>query len=217
MTKYFVDSEFIDTGDKIDLISIGLVCEDGREIYMQSVDFDPTKASEWVKENVLSHLIHCGRTLQTPGDRDRDYHARQGGQCTFTEPARAITGLRGVKMADAWIIGAYAECPWRTREQIRNEVKAFCNPEQYGKPEFIGWCCSYDHVALCQLFGTMMDLPAGWPHYMRDLQHVLDDRSITDELLPEQDEQLHNALADAKHIKRIWQFLETWHQRGVEV
>ena len=57
MPKYFYDTEFIEDGKTIDLISIGIVCEDGREYYAQSVEFDESKASEWVKENVLNGLI----------------------------------------------------------------------------------------------------------------------------------------------------------------
>jgi len=54
--KYFYDTEFIEDGKTIDLISIGIVCEDGRELYLESADFDKGKANQWVRENVLSHL-----------------------------------------------------------------------------------------------------------------------------------------------------------------
>ena len=54
--KYFYDTEFIEDGKTIDLISIGIVAEDGREFYAISTEFDETKADEWVKENVLAKL-----------------------------------------------------------------------------------------------------------------------------------------------------------------
>jgi len=56
--RYFLDTEFIERGPKhpIELISIGLVAEDGREYYAISTEFKPHHASEWVKEHVLSHL-----------------------------------------------------------------------------------------------------------------------------------------------------------------
>jgi len=79
--------------------------------------------------------------------------------------------------------------------------------EEYGKPELYGWCAGYDWVAFCQIFGTMMDLPEGYPHYMKDLQQILDDRGISDEELPKQEEGLHNALADAQHLKRLWGYI----------
>ncbi len=66
---------------------------------------------------------------------------------------------------------------------------------------------AYDFVALCQLFGTMMDLPKGYPHYIRDLQHVLDVRGISDDDLPKQYGYAHNALDDARHIKKLCEYV----------
>jgi hypothetical protein len=42
--KYFLDTEFIEDGKTIDLISIALVAEDGREIYLCNSDCDLNKA-----------------------------------------------------------------------------------------------------------------------------------------------------------------------------
>lgn len=53
MTRYFLDTEFIEDGKTIDLISIGIVCEDGRELYLANRNCDFDKASQWVKDNVL--------------------------------------------------------------------------------------------------------------------------------------------------------------------
>ena len=39
--QYFYDTEFIDNGRHIDLISIGIVAADGREFYSVSTEFDP--------------------------------------------------------------------------------------------------------------------------------------------------------------------------------
>ena len=56
--KYFIDTEFIESGPSkpIQLISIGIVAEDGREFYAVSSEFREEDASEWVKENVLPYL-----------------------------------------------------------------------------------------------------------------------------------------------------------------
>jgi len=54
--KYFFDTEFIERPCTIDLISIGVVCEDGRELYCISNEFDESKASQWVKDNVITKL-----------------------------------------------------------------------------------------------------------------------------------------------------------------
>jgi hypothetical protein len=59
--RYFLDTEFIETGrnlpPSIDLISIGIVAEDGRELYLVSSDYDAGLANDWVKENVLPALV----------------------------------------------------------------------------------------------------------------------------------------------------------------
>lgn len=56
--RYFFDCEFIERGPKhpIELISIGMVAEDGREFYNVNRDFNPKHASPWVRDNVLPLL-----------------------------------------------------------------------------------------------------------------------------------------------------------------
>lgn len=54
--RYFYDTEFIDNGRTIELISIGVVAEDGREYYAISTEFDPDRAGSWVRKNVLPKL-----------------------------------------------------------------------------------------------------------------------------------------------------------------
>ncbi|MBC3185205.1 polyadenylate-specific 3'-exoribonuclease AS [Corynebacterium sp. zg-331] len=54
--RYFYDTEFVEDGRTIELISIGIVAEDGREYYAVSTDFDARRANPWVRENVLSKL-----------------------------------------------------------------------------------------------------------------------------------------------------------------
>ncbi|ACC81144.1 3'-5' exoribonuclease domain-containing protein [Nostoc punctiforme] len=53
---YWLDTEFIEDGRTIELISIGIVAEDGRELYFQNAECDFSRASNWVKANVLPHL-----------------------------------------------------------------------------------------------------------------------------------------------------------------
>ncbi|WIM89199.1 polyadenylate-specific 3'-exoribonuclease AS [Candidatus Mycobacterium wuenschmannii] len=54
--RYFYDTEFIDDGYTIELISIGVVAEDGREYYGVSTEFNPDRAGSWVRANVLPKL-----------------------------------------------------------------------------------------------------------------------------------------------------------------
>jgi hypothetical protein len=54
--RYFFDTEFHEDGKTIDLISLGMVAEDGREFYAEVAGFDYSKVDEWVRENVLPQL-----------------------------------------------------------------------------------------------------------------------------------------------------------------
>lgn len=54
--KIWFDTEFIEDGTTIDLISIGMVREDGATYYAETDQWIPGKASQWVKDNVLVHL-----------------------------------------------------------------------------------------------------------------------------------------------------------------
>lgn len=59
--KYFLDSEFMESGPEnpIRLISIALVCEDGREFYAETEDAKIWAArTSWLSKNVLPHLGH---------------------------------------------------------------------------------------------------------------------------------------------------------------
>ena len=54
--RYFYDTEFIDNGRTIELISIGVAAEDGREYYGISTEFNPDQAGSWVRKHVLPKL-----------------------------------------------------------------------------------------------------------------------------------------------------------------
>jgi 3'-5' exoribonuclease-like protein len=54
--RFFYDCEFIEDGITIDLVSIGVVGEDGREFYAVSTEFDASRAGAWVRAHVLPKL-----------------------------------------------------------------------------------------------------------------------------------------------------------------
>ena len=57
--KIFFDTEFLEDGKTIDLISIGLVREDGKELYLINKDMNVRKAIKdvWVRENVMKGIF----------------------------------------------------------------------------------------------------------------------------------------------------------------
>jgi hypothetical protein len=150
--RVFFDTEFIEDGKTIDLISIGAVREDGRMFYAENSECDRSRASEWVRVNVLSKLS-AGQSLMTRSDI-----------------ASALVEFAGEK------------------------------------PEFWAYYADYDWVALCQLFGTMMDLPKGWPKFCMDVKQFC--ASLGDPKLPKDPDAEHNALADARWTQEAWEFLD---------
>lgn len=58
--RYYLDAEFYEDGRTIDLISIALVCEDGRELYAVSSEAQLHRVSPWVRDNVLTKLPPYG-------------------------------------------------------------------------------------------------------------------------------------------------------------
>lgn len=157
--RFWFDTEFIEDGKTIDLISIGVVAEDGRTYYAETNDWIPGKASQWVKDNVLVHL--------------------RGGEAI------------------------------KPRDVIARELIEFMGEE----PEIWAYYADYDWVALCQLHGTMMQLPEGWPMYCRDLKQLVD--SVGNPKLPKQITAEHHALADALWTREAWLWLHE-RQRAIE-
>ncbi|WP_433079186.1 polyadenylate-specific 3'-exoribonuclease AS [Dactylosporangium sp. CA-052675] len=66
--RYFYDCEFIEDGKLIDLVSIGVVDEHGREYYAVSTEFDDSRAVSWVRRNVLDKL---------PSPADKAWRSRE--------------------------------------------------------------------------------------------------------------------------------------------
>ena len=93
--RFFYDCEFIEDGTTIDLVSIGVVGEDGREFYAVSTEFDPSRAGAWVRANVLPKL---------PSPADQAWRSRQRLRADLLEfltsapgEVRAVGVDRGVR------------------------------------------------------------------------------------------------------------------------
>lgn len=175
--RIFLDTEFTEDGRTIELISIGLVSEAGKSYYAQALDWDPGKASPWVRANVLPHLKRCSPELSL--EAELEAHRGRGGCSSF--------------------------CPWRAKTELRLEIHAFAGV----RPEFWADFAAYDWIALCQLYGTMMDLPVSWPMFCRDIQQLRDQLGGAE--LPRRAHAHtpeHFALNDALDCLRRWRHLE---------
>ncbi len=92
--RYFYDTEFIEDGSTIELVSIGIVAEDGREFYAVSTEFDASRANEWVRENVLHKLPRASHPAWKPLRQIRE------------EAHAFLTAGHGTPELWAWV-GAY--------------------------------------------------------------------------------------------------------------
>lgn len=92
--RYFYDCEFIEDGTTIELVSIGVVAEDGREFYAVSTEFDPERAGPWVRANVLDKL---------PSPADKAWRSRRQ---IRDDLLRFLTAAPGEVELWAWV-GAY--------------------------------------------------------------------------------------------------------------
>lgn len=147
--RFFYDCEFIEDGTTIELVSIGVVAQDGRELYAVSTEFDPERAGPWVRANVLPRL---------PGPSSQ---------------------------------------AWRSRSRIREDLLAFLTEADDGTGvQLWAWIAAYDHVALCQLWGAMPDLPRAIPRFTRELRQHWEDAGSP--ALPPKPADTHDALADAR-------------------
>ena len=70
--RYFYDCEFVEDGTTIDLVSIGVVDETGREFYAVSTEFDDSKAISWVRRHVLDKLPSPADPAWRSRERIRD-------------------------------------------------------------------------------------------------------------------------------------------------
>ena len=73
-----------------------------------------------------------------------------------------------------------------------------------GHPEFWGYFADYDWVLFCKLYGTMVELPKHFPNFCLDLKQLALSVGIKvslKQLVKIEDE--HNALADARWMKRV--------------
>lgn len=179
-SRYFYDTEFIEDGRTIDLISIGIVADDGREYYAVNSEapMDRIRENDWLMRNVVGSLPITGRrSMET-------YLAHS--QNSYPKPSTAFIELDKA----ATVV--------RPRQVIANEVRDFLLAGD-GDIELWANYAATDFVALYQLFGPMVELPDGIPMFTHDLQQAL--RAAGSPPMPQQEAGHHNALADARHLK----------------
>lgn len=255
--RYFIDTEFIEGFKKpipwlptigkfnkpyhsIQLISIGIVAEDGRSYYAISNEYRYKDASEWVKMNVILpmylHNVHGDKrnhmTVDTfhkyiPNGKSNKQIAKEiidfvNPRVSFKAAKEGIICFSHMEDPSYWIeehSGIPNDSSYEPKHRLFTEP-----PKWIAQPTFYGYYSDYDWVVFCSLFGTMMDLPKGFPMYCIDLKQTLDEKAekysnarhvSKDQILkelkssssyPKQSNE-HNALDDAKWNLALFNFL----------
>ncbi|MEH0542995.1 3'-5' exoribonuclease [Streptomyces sp. B21-105] len=194
MTAIDYDLEFLEDGRTIEVISIGMVCDDGREYYAVNSEapWEKIRENDWLIRNVLPSLPITGRTsldgyLAIPAN-------------SYPKSSMSLVGadLTDARVKPHWVIA--------------NEVRDFLQ----ATPDVELWANygAYDHVALAQLWGPMVRLPEGVPMFTHDIQQERTRLGIHEDDLPKQEGGEHNALADARHNQTVRRWLSTQAWRG---
>lgn len=198
--KYFLDTEFIDNGTTIDLISIGIVAEDGREYYAQNLDTHFDGASYWVQENVLAKL------------ENREYwRFREGESKPWRRRGQMALDIDEFCNAAAYgrpeFWAYYGAYDWVAVCQLFGTMMKLPG-ERYRCPECGENCPNnkefYCSVALVNV--QPMAVPA-WPKICYDIKQLCDFKG--NPRLPKQDPaEEHHALNDARWNRTAWTYLQ---------
>jgi 3'-5' exoribonuclease-like protein len=94
---------------------------------------------------------------------------------------------------------------WKNRGEIRDELAAFVGDDV---PQFWAYTGAYDWVALAQLFGPLTEIPRSWPLFIRDLRQWAE--QLGNPKLPVEPAEQHHALVDARHNKKVYEFLAAY-------
>lgn len=209
--RYFYDTEFIDDGHTIELISIGIVGltdwqlldpdvdyyrpDYAREYYAVNADapIDHIKGNRWLMRNVLPHLPVVNRGVLDK----RLAHSDN----VHPQPSIDLVDL---DRADTCV-----KPHWVIANEVRDFILApLAEADDDAALELELWAdyAAYDHVALAQLWGSMVKLPAGIPMYTNDFQQFkryadASAHQLAERLPVQQPEDEHNALADARHLR----------------
>lgn len=222
---YYFDTEFIEDGVTIDLISIGIVCEDGREYYAINKDCDFSKASRWVQDNVIAQLPPKDPIPMQVSPRVWEESRAWKSKKEISKEVAEFFGCQAVaseikvfpkpgffnKIA-FFIISKVPNYQGRLTSvfqrvsEMRGEHVSWALKRDVSSPEIWAYYADYDHVALCQLFGTMMELPRGFPMYTKDLKQVIDE--LGSPCFGKQSEGEHNALSDARWVRDTYLYLQ---------
>lgn len=174
--RVYYDSEFLERSGHIDVISMGFVRDDGQELYFVLNSFDTLEVAK--NDWLMKNVMSS---------------------IPHMEYTSHVTGI-GTPVKDLILL---KNDTLVTKQQARFRLLNFLSDIW---PEFWAWYGAYDHVALCSLFGSMLELPTRFPMFTHDLKQW--HKEAGRPKMPKQPEGLHNALEDARFNKVRYEFLK---------
>lgn len=197
MLVYF-DTEFEGLYKDAKLISIGLVADDGRELYCELADIDVTKQNEWIVDNVLANTALYSNQVG-------DYKSIAdfiNNKCSFvediTDPSNYFCGYK---------------------QEVADKIKNWLSV--YDEVQLVSDVSHYDMVQFIDLFEEAFKLPDNICAYCHDInQDIASYLNISDkQAFDYSREQIlfdngmaitgkkHNSLYDAHVIKSIYKIV----------
>lgn len=217
--KHFIDFEFLENGETILPISIGIASEDFTEYYavfseIQTDEDLHRRISEhdFLAKHVIKHLpltndrkVAEQMRLATQSDREPFFHPNSE---EYSRDAKRLDwelDLTSPDVKPKWVIA--------------NEVRQYfldrldhgvgdANRADEGDVELWANFAAYDHVCLMQLWGPMVKRPSHLPMFPHDLQTYARFLGVDPKTFPKQEAAEHDALADARHDWDIWKYLD---------
>lgn len=222
--KHFYDLEFLEDGRTVELISIGIVSDDGNEYYAVNSDIqtDPDlhqriSEHDFLAKEVIKHLPlvddrKVAEQLKMAAMSKREPFFEPSSK-TYTDTATRLDwelDMTDIDVKPKWVIANEVQKYFLNRldHGLHDE-----DMEDEGDVELWANYGAYDHVGLMQLWGPMIARPKNLPRFTHDLQHLRSTVGASWESLPKQEAGKHDALADARHNQLVWTFLDAQQRR----
>ena len=228
----FFDMEFTGLHKNTTPISLGIVSDDGKKFYAEFCDYDREQCSDWILENVISHMKFHEPMLEKyaqdfvrfnnigkgeayiPYKRPKSHYIITSDRSMLHEKIYSVFHTKIDEKGNAEVFG---DCDW-----VRLSLIKWIS--QFDKIQFVSDVCHYDFVLLIDLLtngGTALDLPANISAVCHDINqdiaqhyHISDHRAfnmsredIMSDVCNRKDfvkGDKHNSLYDAKVIRSIW-------------
>ena len=186
--KVFYDTEFLEDGNSISLISIGMILvPDSRDqngnVRQAQQYYAVNSEAPW--EQIEKHEWLCANVVPS---------------LPLAHPYE-----KGNYKISIDYLNRCVKPKWVIANEVRDLI--LDSASSLGEEvELWAWYGAYDHVVLCWLWGPMSELPRGIPMYTHDFKQHVDYTNYQPDISHAEDK--HNALSDAKWLMSAFRIYE---------